>query len=69
MMARRAWTPGIDDGLPDTSLVNAGFGIRLASTKADDGRIIHIDFAFPLTNRDDPAVSSTEISVTIKDEL
>ena len=49
--------------------MNLGFGIRLASTKADDGRIIHIDFAFPLTNRDDPLVNSSEITVTIKDEL
>ncbi len=49
--------------------MNLGLGIRLASTKADDGRIIHIDFAFPLSNRNDIDVNSTEISITIKDEL
>ncbi|MDZ7684646.1 MAG: hypothetical protein U5O39_06255 [Gammaproteobacteria bacterium] len=42
----RAWEPGVDDGLDDDVLANVGLGIRLASSKANVGRIIHIDFAF-----------------------
>ena len=62
----RAWEPGVEAGFEDDYLVNVGFGLRLASTKADAGRVIHIDIAFPLTNRDDPAVNSSEISINIK---
>ena len=62
----RAWQPGVDDGFEDNYLLNIGFGIRLASTKADAGRVIHIDLAFPLTNKDDPAVDSSELSINIK---
>ena len=65
----RAWEPGIDEGFEDDYLANIGFGIRLASTKADAGRVIHIDFAFPLTNRDDPDVESSEIAINIKNEF
>lgn len=65
----RAWEPGVDDGLEDTNLANAGFGIRLASSKAEAGRIAHIDFAFPLTNKDDPQVDSYLIAVNIKNEF
>jgi|TARA_B100002003_G_scaffold242864_1_gene266460 outer membrane protein assembly factor BamA len=65
----RAWEPGFDEGFEDDYLANIGFGIRLASTKADAGRVIHIDFAFPLTNKDDPAVDSSEITINIKNEF
>lgn len=65
----RAWEPGTDDGLEDGLLANVGFGIRLASSKADVGRIVHIDFATPLTNRDDPDVDSLQISVNIKNSF
>ena len=65
----RAWEPGVEAGFEDDYLANIGFGLRLASTKADAGRVIHIDVAFPLTNRDDPAVDSSEISINIKNEF
>ncbi|MCZ6502236.1 MAG: hypothetical protein O6945_06965 [Gammaproteobacteria bacterium] len=65
----RAWEPGVEDGLEDDYLANIGIGLRLASTKADAGRVIHIDVAFPLTNRDDPAVDSSEISISFKNEF
>ncbi|MBD3646814.1 MAG: BamA/TamA family outer membrane protein [Pseudomonadales bacterium] len=64
--AGRAWEPGVGDGLEDATLINAGFGIRLASSKAEAGRIAHIDFAFPLSNKDDPQVDSYLIAVNIK---
>lgn len=65
----RAWAPGLDDGIEDSLLADVGFGIRLASSKAAVGNIVHIDFAFPLTNRDDPAVDSPQIAVNIKDSF
>jgi outer membrane protein assembly factor BamA len=65
----RAWEPGVEDGFKDKYLANVGVGLRLASTKADAGRVIHIDLAFPLTNKDDPAVNSSEVSINIKNEF
>lgn len=62
----KAWKPGTDSGFEDDYLANIGFGIRLASTKADSGRVIHIDWAKPLLNKNDPEVNSSEISVRIK---
>jgi outer membrane protein assembly factor BamA len=65
----RAWQPGTDDGLAQPLLADLGFGIRLASSKADVGKIIHIDFALPLTNRDDPSVESVQVAVNIKNSF
>ena len=65
----RAYTPGVDDGLPDDMLANVGLGIRLASSKANVGRILHIDFAFPLTNRNALNVDSLQIAINIKDSF
>ena len=62
----RAWEPGSDNGMEDKILADVGFGLRLASSKAASGRIAHIDFAFPLTNRDDPDVRSLQIAFSIK---
>ncbi len=63
----RAWTPGRDDGLDDKLLANIGIGMRIASSKANVGRMIHIDVSYPLTNRDHPLVDSVQLSVNIKD--
>ena len=65
----RAWDPGVDDGLDDNILADVGFGVRLASSKANSGRIIHIDFAFPVTNRNDPDVDNFQVVISIKDTL
>ncbi len=65
----RAWEPGVDDGLDSELLANIGFGIRLASSKADAGRIVHIDFAFPMTNRNDPNVDDIQVAVKVKNSL
>jgi hemolysin activation/secretion protein len=67
--AGRVWQAGISDNLKDKYLLNAGFGIRLASSKADVGSIVHIDFAFPLTNRNEQDVDSLQITVNIKKSL
>ncbi len=65
----RAWDPDVDEGFEDDYLASAGFGIRLASSKSDSSRVIHIDFAFPLTNRDEPETDTSDVSVNIKSSL
>ncbi len=65
----RAWQSGTDDGLEDKLLADIGFGIRLASSKADAGRIMHIDFALPLTNRDDPDIDNFLVALKVKNSL
>lgn len=65
----RAWDPDVDEGFEDDYLASAGFGIRLASSKSDSARVVHIDFAFPLTNRGEPEVNSSDVSLNIKSSL
>jgi outer membrane protein assembly factor BamA len=65
----KAWDPGVDSGFEDDYLANIGFGFRFASTKADAGRVIHIDFAFPMTNRDDDEVNSSEVLIKVKNQF
>ena len=62
----KAWDPDVDDGIEDDYLASAGFGLRLSSSKSDKGRMMHLDLAFPLTNKDDPAVSSSEVAIRLK---
>lgn len=62
----RSWKPGTDSGLSDPWLANVGFGLRLMSSKAASSRIAHLDFAFPITNRDNPAVDNVQIAFSIK---
>jgi hemolysin activation/secretion protein len=65
----RAWDPDVDDGLKNKMLADVGFGLRLASSKADAGRVIHLDFAFPLTNRSEPDVDSYQVVIKVKNTL
>ena len=62
----RAWEPDVEDGIQDDYLASAGIGLRLASSKSDAGQIMHVDLAFPLTNRDDPDVERSEVAVRLK---
>lgn len=62
----RAWQSGVDSGLPDDWLANVGIGLRLMSSKAASSRIAHLDFAFPMSNRDHPAVDAVQIVFNIK---
>ncbi len=66
MDAGRVWSDSGPTGTEEKWLADAGFGLRLASSKAASDRILHLDFAFPLTNQNDPAVDSMLISFTIK---
>ena len=62
----RAWDPELSDPFADEILADVGFGLRLASSKAASSRIAHLDFAFPVTNRNDPKVDNVQVSFTIK---
>ena len=64
--AGRAWTP--DDGSErrGQSLMDVGLGLRLAATKAERGKMIHLGFAVPVKNRADPLVSDYEFVVSIQ---
>jgi hypothetical protein len=61
----RAWDPDLDTDFEDEYLANVGLGLRLASSKSNLGRVMHIDFAVPLTNRDDEDVDSSLVSVRL----
>ncbi len=62
----RAWTPDDVAGRRGQSLMDVGLGLRLAPTKAERGKMIHLDFAVPVKNRDDPLVSDYEFVVSIQ---
>lgn len=62
----RAWEPGVDSGMEDKALANIGFGLRMTSSKSSSRRMAHLDFAFPVTNRNDPEVSEFEIAFNVK---
>ena len=62
----RAWTPDDVAGHRGQSLMDVGLGLRLAPTKAERGKMIHLDFAVPVKNRDDPLVSDYEFVVSIQ---
>lgn len=65
--AGKAWDPRTNNGTDNDLLVSAGFGLRLASSKANAGQIIHIDISFPLKHKELPGVDSRQFSVVIKD--
>jgi hypothetical protein len=73
--AGRAWYAGAaPDWLPDDRsgpgfglLANAGFGLRLESTRTRGDRILHLDVAFPL--RDGPEVRGVEVTLVAKQTL
>lgn len=64
--AGRTWAGDGNTGTAEDWLTDVGFGLRLASSKAASDRVAHLDFAFPLSNRNDPAVSTMLINFTIK---
>lgn len=46
--------------------MDVGLGLRLAPTKAERGKMIHLGFAVPVKNRADPLVSDYEFVVSIQ---
>lgn len=71
----RAWFDGdVPDWVPDERdaghfgvLTNAGFGLRVESTRTRRDRILHLDVAFPL--RDGPGTRSAEVTLSAKQAL
>ena len=62
----RAWDPEQFNGTEQPWLANIGFGLRLASSKSATSRTGHLDFSFPLSNRDDPEVDSFQVTFNVK---
>lgn len=60
----RAWEPGDENSGPTGILADAGFGLRIASSRAQAKRILHIDFAFPFEHEDD--IDGVQVLVTAK---
>ncbi|WP_232059357.1 BamA/TamA family outer membrane protein [Kineobactrum salinum] len=63
----RAWFEGQDNGSNGGVLANAGIGIRLNSSRAEKGSVVHVDLAFPFMTDDD--VSGSQILFTIRDSF
>lgn len=64
--AGRAWSPDDVAGKCTRTLMDVGLGLRLAPTKSERGKMIHLDFAVPLKNKDDPLAGDYEFVVSIQ---
>jgi len=53
--AGRTWDSGTPSSLRGETLANAGVGLRFSSSKARADRVLHIDYAVPLTGRENIA--------------
>lgn len=62
--AGRTWGEDATGLRDDRLLSNAGFGLRLGSTRGNSNRVIHIDIAFPLER--DPRVDDLQFLVEAK---
>ena len=65
--AGRTWFSDHPGGDGYGVLADAGFGLRLESTRTRADRVLHIDFAFPLV--DGPDVQSMQILLVVKERL
>ncbi len=63
----RAWYSNRDNGPNGGVLSNAGIGLRLNSSRADKGNVIHVDLAFPFNKAND--VDSVQFLVTVKERF
>ena len=66
--AGQVWRESDNSQLRDsrTVLADVGFGLRINSSKASSGSVLHIDLAFPLTARDHSEVDSMEWRISGK---
>ncbi|MGQ9426067.1 BamA/TamA family outer membrane protein [Gilvimarinus sp. F26214L] len=60
----RAWEPGDDNWGATGILGDFGFGLRLASSRAQSRQIIHVDIAFPFEREDD--IDGMQVLLTAK---
>ena len=63
----RAWFNNQDNGSNGDVLANAGIGLRLNSSRAEKGSVIHLDLAVPFMKDDD--VDSVQFLITVKDRF
>lgn len=63
----RAWFPGDPSEDDYGVLVDAGFGLRLESTRTRGDQLFHLDFGFPLV--DGPETDTVQVSFTVKSQL
>jgi outer membrane protein assembly factor BamA len=63
----RAWFEGESNGSNGGTLYNAGFGLRLNSSRAEKNSVIHIDLAFPLVKDDD--VDDVQFLIRVRDSF
>ena len=56
----------VDGSLPLNTMAKVlGYDV----VEAEVGRVVHVDLAFPLTQRGEPGVPGTQLVVNIKDSL
>ena len=67
--AGRVWDSSTPNDLAGTWLTNVGIGLRVIPTRAEKGKVLHVDFAVPLSHRNHPDVDRFEVSVAIRDGL
>ena len=67
--AGRVWDSRAPNDLSGTWLTNVGIGLRVIPTRAEKGKVLHVDFAVPLNHKDHPDVDRFEVSVAIRDGL
>ncbi len=60
----RAWFPEEDNDGATGVLANAGFGLRIASSRAQTKRVLHVDVAFPFEDQDD--IDSVQVLISGK---
>jgi hypothetical protein len=61
----RAWFKNRDNGDNGDVLSNVGIGLRLNSSRAEKGSVIHIDLAFPFDKADD--VDDVQFLIRVRD--
>lgn len=63
----RAWYSNRDNGSNGGVLANAGFGLRLNSSRAEKSSVVHVDVAFPFMRDDD--VDGVQVLLTVKERF
>ena len=63
----RAWFSGGSDEEPFGIIADVGVGLRFESTRTQRGRVLHLDFAWPLA--DGPGIGGAELTLTARQAL
>ena len=63
----RAWDPDAPENINTGVLKDAGFGLRLASSRGSRGLVLHIDLAFPMDG--DSEIDDVQLVITTKESF